>query len=261
MGYGLIFDGGKKLEFYGGILHGVIYMFVKKTSFWLTSFAGFFFLFAVLTFNVHAADEDDVEPAAQAGQNENADAGWEVQEAGSSNFTDSKVAELPYVLPNLYKRHLVSVFSLMHVIDNHGVANENLSNSRDTYTSMSASFAYNLQRKHSEYVIDYSGSGRYSSNSGAETAFTHDLGLSQVVQLTSRLTWILNHRFSHTPDFSGSLLREELVKQRSFTSPVPLGGIQSLSALVNPFPILQLPTDGLDNTLQSFFVLQLLEYK
>ena len=217
-------------------------MFVKKPSFWLTSLAGLFLLFSLLAINVHAADDEDA-----AGREEYSEAGFEELEAGSSNFTSSKVAELPYVLPNLYKRHLVSSFSLGHVSQTRGGEET----SRDTYTSVSASFAYNLQRKRSEYVFDYRASGRHSTRLREANTFTHDLGLSSIVQLSPRTSWILNHRFSFTPDFSGSLVREGLARDAFFNNPVPPGGISSISTLVNPFPEFHSPVDGLDNTLGS----------
>ena len=220
-------------------------MFVKKTSFWLTSLAGIFLLSSLLAVNVHAADDEDA-----AGREEKSAAGFEEQEVGSSNFTGSKVAELPYVLPNLYKRHLVSVFSLGQIVDAGLRSGDQIT--RDMYTELSASFAYNLQRKHSEYVFDYRAGGRRYNRLHVLDAFTHDLGLSQVVQLTQRLTWILDHRFSYTPDFSRTLVRENLASDASFfNNPVPPGGIRSISALINPFPEFHSAGDGLDSSLRS----------
>ena len=220
-------------------------MFVNKPSFWLTSLAGVFLLSSLLAVNVHAADDEDA-----AGREEKSAAGFEEQEVGTSKFTGSKVAELPYVLPNLYKRHLVSVFTLGQMVDAGIRSGDQIT--RDMYTELSASFAYNLQRKHSEYVFDYRAGGRRYNRLHVLDAVTHDLGLSQVVQLTPRLTWILDNRFSYTPDFSRTLVRENLASDASFfNNPVPPGGIRSISALINPFPEFHSAGDGLDSSLRS----------
>ncbi len=207
-------------------------MFVKKPSFWLTSLAGVFLLSSLLAVNVHAQETGSSN----------------LTDSKVSNFTDSKVAELPYVLPNLYKRHLVSTFSVSQVGEN--VRADEDVYSRDTYTEASASFAYNLQRKHSEYVVDYRGAGRHYNRFRDLDGFTHDLGLSQVVHLTPRLKWILNNRFSFSPDFTGMLVRENLARDASFSNPFSQGGVGNISALVNPFPEFHSVVDGLDSNLR-----------
>lgn len=70
------------------------------------------------------------------------------------------LGQLSGSLPSLFKRHLVSRFSVGQVYES-GISNGNYSNASDTHTEASASFLYDLARKHSVHTFEYHGSARH----------------------------------------------------------------------------------------------------
>src|ERR1035441_6326274 len=66
-------------------------------------------------------------------------------------------------LPDPYKRHLLAQFSVAEVRDS-GILNglfPTLGSPTLTDTEMSAGFSYDLQQRHSDYLIDYRGAARH----------------------------------------------------------------------------------------------------
>lgn len=196
-------------------------------------------------------------PIAVSGQSkENALPNEKATEAKTEgyNFTVVKGPGLPRVFPDIFKKRLLGRISMGEFYES-GIFNGKHSNSNDTYTEASASLAYDLPRKRSEYVFDYRTSARHYNRFRELDVVSHDASLSQTLQLGSRATWTLSHRYSMTPDFGGELLQDRLAGELSFANPLPSFGnplpgaggnlistmVNSLPA-VNPIP--ELPTSA-----------------
>jgi len=143
----------------------------------------------------------------------------------------SNGVELPSVFPMILQRNLISRFSIGEIYDS-GLLNGKYANESDTFTEASASFAYQLRRKRTEYAADYRYSARFYNRFSNLNVIAHDLGLSQIRQLTRHLAWNLNYRYNLTPDYSGGLLQESLAREFSFANPLPTAG------MLNPVPSL-----------------------
>ena len=143
----------------------------------------------------------------------------------------SNGVELPSVFPMILQRNLISRFSMGEIYDS-GLRNGPYANESDTFTEASASFAYQLRRKRTEYAVDYRYSARFYNRFSNLNVIAHDLGLSQIRQLTRHLAWNLNYRYNLTPDYSGGLLQESLAREFSFANPLPTAG------MLNPVPSL-----------------------
>jgi hypothetical protein len=159
----------------------------------------------------------------------------------------------PFTLPDAFKKHWLGQLSAGVVRDN-GILNglfPNGSDSHATYSDASVSLAYDLPRKHSDYLLDYSASGRHYNQNPQLDVITHDLGLSQVGELGDRTKWNLNYRFSMTPDFASTLMAESLSQETAFVNPVSTVGISAAPGFLSPLPSgtemrpVQSPSDGL----------------
>ena len=153
-----------------------------------------------------------------------------------TGFLSSGV-ELPSVFPMILQSNLIGRFSIGETYDS-GLLNGRSANTSDTFTEASASFAYQLRRKRSEYTADYRYSARYYNRFSNLNVIFHDLGLSQIRQLTPHLTWNLNYRYSLTPDYSGGLLQETLAKELSFVTPLSFANPLPTAGMLNPAPSL-----------------------
>ena len=121
-------------------------------------------------------------------------------------------------VPSIFKRRLVSSFSAGQVYER-GIWNGNHSNYKDTYTVGSAAFHYDLERKHSEYTFDYSGSARHYNRSSSLDVVSHAAGVGQVARWSPRFITSLRYRFSATPDYPADLLQESISRELSLASP------------------------------------------
>ena len=140
---------------------------------------------------------------------------------------------LPSVFPIQLQKNLVTRISLSETY-NSGLQTGGLQNASDIHTEASSSFTYNFRRSRSEFVVDYRlGARHYNRNSNLDV-ITHDLGISQIRQLSPHLTWKMNYRYSFTPDYAGSLLQDDLAREFSIINPLPSGPVGGTSPGATP---------------------------
>jgi hypothetical protein len=140
---------------------------------------------------------------------------------------------VPSILPMTLQRNLSMRFGVEEGYES-GILNGRVRDEEDTYTEASAAFFYNLRRKRSEYVFDYRGGARHYRQNSNLDALSHDFGLSQIRQLTSRLTWTVNYRYGFTPDYYGGLTQENLAREYSLVNPIPTSRVISPTATFQP---------------------------
>lgn len=171
-------------------------------------------------------------PAA-TGQGTGADTRSPSPAADTANNLLDNGLRIPSVFPIALPKNLVSRFSVGESYED-GILNGRYTDGSDVFTEASASFVYNLKRKRTEYAIDYRGSARHYRRHSNLDVLSHDLGVNQVRQLTARLTWNWNYRYSLTPDFSGDLLRDSLLRELSFVNALPT--VNPIGLTANPSP-------------------------
>jgi hypothetical protein len=134
------------------------------------------------------------------------------------SFWSDGPGRLAGAIPTTFKRHFVTRFSVGETYER-GISNGERINSIDTNTNASLGFHYDLQRKNSEYTLDYFGAARNYHRLSRLNVVSHEAGLGQVVRWSPRVTTALRYRYSFTPDIAEYLLQETLAQGMSLMDP------------------------------------------
>lgn len=188
------------------------------------------------------ASAQDIAPSTQGSGNDAAVSGDSSSPAisGANSFWGGGLGT--YGLPDMFARHLIANFSIGQNRDN-GILNGRIGSSGISslsFTDIASEVAYDYRQRRSDYAIQYRANGRHYAQYSQLDVLGHDLGLSQSLTISRRVNWVLNHRFSMTPDLAGSLMAETLANQLGFINPLPsvavFGGGNAQSGFMNPLP-------------------------